>query len=562
MKILLKNGTVINVFTGEKEKTNVLIEDEIIIGVGDYDDSDADKIEDAEGKYICPGLIDGHMHIESTMLTPAELAKVSLLCGTTSIVADPHEIANVCGISGIRYMLRASKHIPLNVYVMLPSCVPATRFDEAGARLSAEDLKMYYASPRVLGLAEMMNYPGVLADDAEVMCKLTDAEECGVCIDGHAPLLSGKELDKYIASGIHSDHECSNLSEAAEKIRKGQWVMIREGTAARNLDGLIGLFDEPYSHRCLLVTDDIHSADLLNRGQIDNIIRRAVQQGKSAITGIRMATIQAAQCFELRNIGAIAPGYKADILVMNDLDSMDINDVYVSGRKIVENKRVGEFEEPEIKEDIMKSVLNSFYMKEVSPHDFYIEPKSKKCRVIKVVPGQLLTDEVTADINWSIDNGVDTERDILKIAVIERHMNTGHIGKGFISGLGIKSGAIASSVSHDSHNLIVIGANDKDMSVAANYVRSKNGGLAVVKDGKVIAALPLPIAGLMSDESAEVVALKNKEVRDAAMKLGADSAAEPFMTTAFLALPVIPSIKLTTLGLVDVNNQELVSLYV
>ena len=328
MKILLKNGFVVNVFTDSIEKADVLISDDRIIGVGRYESSDADVIEDVSGKYVVPGFIDGHIHIESTMLTPSQLARICVPHGTTTVVADPHEIANVCGVDGIRYMLCASKDIPLNVYFNLPSCVPATAFDESGAELDAQSLFEFYSEKRVLGLAEMMNYPGVIYGDSEVQKKIKDARSVGKVIDGHAPMISGKELDRYVSAGIQSDHECSNIEEAKEKLSKGQWIMIREGTAAKNLWDLLPLFDEPYNRRCLLVADDRHPADIANEGHIDNIIRQAVRCSKSAVVAIRMATIQAAQCFGLRYVGAVAPAYKANILVLNDLDTVDVCDVY------------------------------------------------------------------------------------------------------------------------------------------------------------------------------------------------------------------------------------------
>ncbi len=563
MRILLKNGAVINVFTGEIEKTNILLDDKMIAGVGnDYCEDDADKTEDLSGKFVCPGFIDGHIHIESTMLLPGELAKVCVPHGTTSIVADPHEIANVCGTAGIEYMLEASEKIPMTVYLMLPSCVPATSFDESGAVLGAKDLMPFYHEDRVLGLAEMMNYPGVIYGDREVMDKINDAKRLGLKVNGHAPLLTGKALDKYISAGINDDHECSGFEEAAERIRKGQWVMIRQGTAARNLDALLPLFEEPYAQRCVLVTDDKHPSDLLGSGHIDSIIRQAVSCGKSAVTGIRMATIQAAQCMGIQNLGAIAPGYIADLLVLDDLDSVKVRDVYKDGKKVVENGIFLSSFKPEIRADLVKAVKNSFYMKELSADDFYIEPKTPCCRVIKSIADQLITEEWITEINWHKNNGIDIDRDILKIAVAERHMHTGHIGLGFINGIGLKEGAIASSVSHDSHNLVVIGTNDFDMAAAANRIRELGGGCAVVKAGRVLAEMPLPVAGLMSEGSAEVVANENEKVRKAVYKLGAHKGLEPFMTMAFMSLSVIPNLKITTGGLVDVNSQKLVSLYV
>ena len=561
MKTLLAGGTVVNVFTGELERANVLLDGPIIAGVGDYTADEAGAVVDVTGKVICPGFIDGHMHIESTMLLPAELARVSVPHGTTAIVADPHEITNVCGVSGVSFMLDASEGIPLTVYIMLPSCVPATPFDEAGAELGAKQLRPMYVHPRVLGLAEMMNYPGVLAGDPDVMQKLADAKRLGKVIDGHAPLLSGKALDRYIAAGVSDDHECSSFEEARERIRKGQWLMIRQGTAARNLSELLPLFDEPYAQRCLLVTDDRHPADLLSEGHIDNIIRRAVQAGKSAVTGIQMATLRAAQCFGLRGVGAVAPGYTADVLVLDDLDTVAVRDVYCAGRKVVDGGRMLPFDAPRVREHLWKAARNSFFMDALTAQDFFIAPKSERCRAIRLIPDQLLTQEEIIPIDWTKDNGVDLARDLVKIAVVERHLHTGHRGVGFILGSGMKRGAIASSVSHDSHNLIVMGASDADMAAAGNCVLRMGGGCAVVDRGEVIAAMPLPIAGLMSAEPAAAVARENEALRAAVHTLGVPQGTELFMTMAFVSLPVIPALKMTTQGLVDVNRQERVSLY-
>ena len=561
MKLLLKNAQIVNVFTDRLEEANILIDGEKIIGVGQYKDEDADTVRDLSGKIICPGFIDGHIHIESTMLTPPELARVCLPCGTTAIVADPHEIANVCGLSGIVYMLDSSEDLPLSVYIMLPSCVPSTPFDETGAVLEAEELHVLYNHPRVLGLGEMMNYPGVLADDTKVMQKISEAQTLGKLVNGHAPLLSGRGLDKYIAAGISDDHECSTAEEAMERIAKGQHVMIRQGTAAQNLDALLPLFDEPWSRRCMLVTDDRHPADLMKEGHIDNIIRSAVKPGKSPLTAIRMATLQAAEYFGIRNMGAVAPGYIADILVLDNLETVKVRDVYFRGQLAVSNGKVIDLKKAEIRSDIRKTVRNSFYLDELSASDFHIKPEGRRCRVIKIRPSQLLTDEWITEIDFSRENGIDVERDILKLAVIERHLNTGHKGLGFISGAGLKKGAIASSVAHDAHNLIVIGTNDRDMAIAANRIRSLGGGNAVVADGELIAEMPLPEAGLMSDLSAAETAAQNEAVRLAVHALGASDEIEPFMNMAFLSLPVIPYIKMTTLGLVDVDGQKLVPLF-
>ncbi len=562
MKRLLKNGTVVNVFTDSLEKVNVLIENGRIIGVGaEYTDTDADVVEDVSNKYICPGFIDGHIHIESTMLTPTELAKLCLPCGTTSIIADPHEIANVCGVDGIEYMLQASEKLPLHVYINLPSCVPATSFDESATVLTADDLRPFYVRDRVLGLAEMMNYPGVLADLPDVWQKLNDAKQQGKIVDGHAPFLSGKDLDKYIAAGIQSEHECTLLDEAKEKLGKGQWIMIRQGTAARNLQDLLPLFDEPYSRRSILVTDDRHPADLHAEGHIDNCIRMAVRAGKSPITAIRMATIQAAQCFRLPYVGAVAPGYRADVLVVNDLERLEIQDVYAAGEKVVDNTVVQPITAPVVEQRLSDKVYHSFHTNRIQPSDFRIEGKEKRCRVVEVIPGQLVTAEKIEEISWEQHNGVDLQRDILKLAVIERHNRTGHIGLGFITGIGLKKGALASSVSHDSHNIIVIGTNEEDMSIAANRV-CEVGGNVIAVDGRIVAEMPLPVAGLMTEQSGEEIAKANANVRAVAHTLGVPETVEPFMNMAFVSLPVIPYLKMTTQGLVDVGAFKRVDLFV
>lgn len=562
MKTLLKGGTVVNVFTDELEKANVLIEDERIIGVGDYSEADADCVHDVFGKYICPGFIDGHIHIESTMMLPAEFARAAVLHGTSAVVADPHEIANVCGGEGIEFMLEASEGLPLDMYIMVPSCVPATSFDESGAELSAADIEPFYRRSRVLGLAEMMNYVGVVSGDKGVMDKINSAKAKGKVINGHAPLLSGRNLDKYVAAGIRDDHECSSADEAKERIRKGQRVMIRNGTAARNLSGLIDLFDDPWNRRCLLVTDDKHAADLIANGHIDDIIRLAVKAGKSAVTGIRMATLQAAEAFGLKNEGAVAPGYSANLAVLDDLDSVSVCDVYHLGKKVVSAGKLEEFENPKISAALKERVLNSFNLSSLCEKDFHIAASGiRKCRVIDLVKHQLITEEALLDIDFSNNNGVDTEKDILKLAVIERHRNTGHTGLGFIRGIGLKDGAIAASVSHDSHNLIVIGTGEADMAFAANRVRGLGGGMVVVRKGSVVAEMPLPYAGIMTDSPASDVAKQNEAVRESVHALGVPSDIEPFMTMAFVSLPVIPKIKMTTHGLFSSESWSIVPLF-
>ena len=563
MKTLLKNAKVVNVFTEKIDFTNVLIEDDRITGIGDYyKDEDADEVEDLEGRFLCPGFIDGHIHIESTMMVPPSLAQAVLPHGTTAVVTDPHEIANVCGVDGIKYMLEMSENIPLHVFVMIPSCVPATCFDEAGAILNAEDIEDLYKEERILGLAEMMNYPGVIYNDAPTMDKINACVEKGKPVDGHAPLLSGKDLDKYISAGINSDHECSDAAEAMEKLSKGQWIMIREGSAAKNLEKLLHLFESPYYQRCILATDDRNPADIIAEGHIDNIVRLAIKAGKDPIRAIKMATLNPTLCFGIKRMGAIACGYKVNLLVLDNLENIDIKDVYSNGVKVVKDKEISGFSIPKAEDIITGSVLNSFHMPDLKNDDFYIEPKGTKCRVIEVIPGEILTNECILDIDFSKNNGIDIDQDILKLAVIERHKNTGHKGVGFIKGIGIKNGALAGSVSHDSHNLIVIGSSEEDMVIAANYIKKIGGGLCVVSEGKVLSELRLPVAGLMSTNSAAEIAKANVELRESAEKIGINEGIEPFMNMAFVSLPVIPVLKMTTQGLVNVNDFKRVDLFV
>lgn len=560
MKTLIKNGNIINVFTGEIEKANIMLKGQKIAGVGAYTEADADVCIDVNGKYIAPGFIDGHIHIESTMLSPKELAKVCIQHGTTAIVADPHEIANVCGKEGIEYMLYESHGLPLNIYIMLPSCVPSTAFDEIGAPLWAEDLEGFYQDSRVLGLGEMMNYPGVLKGDQEVLEKIRKAKEKGLIVNGHAPLLSGRDLDKYIFAGIRDDHECSNVEEAKERIRKGQWVMIREGSFAKNLVDLIDLFDEPYAHRCILVTDDKNPEDLTTLGHIDHMIRLASQHGKSTIRAIQMTTIQAANCLGIKDKGAIAPGYDADIVVFDNLNTLRISDVFIAGERVLENgvltqlsKRIDNYPQ-------MDKLMNSVHIKEMSAKDFYISDKKETCRVIQTIKNQLLTGEKILEIDFEKNKGFDIDNDILKIAVVERHLETGHMSLGLISGIGIKKGAIASTVAHDAHNLVIVGANDEDMAVAGNYMKEIGGGYVAVLDGKIVGCVPLEIGGLMSTKTAEEVALEHKKLMQALVVLGVEENYNPFTNIGFVCLPVIPNIKITTKGIVDVNKQELISL--
>ncbi len=535
MPLVLKNCDYLNVFTAQWLHGDIAISDGRIAGVGTYD---GEREIDLTGKTCVPGLMDGHIHLESAMITPREFARVAVAHGTTAVVADPHEIANVLGASGVDYMLRASENLPLDVFFMAPSCVPSSPFDESGATLDHEAIAALLTNPRVLGLAEMMNVPGVLAGDEDVMLKIAETQRLRKHIDGHAPGLSGSALQAYIAAGIQTDHECSSLPEAMEKLALGQWIMIREGSAARNLQALLPLFGNPYRSRCLLVTDDKHPGDLLNLGHIDHAVRKAIALGADSAAAFIMASWNAAQCFGLAGRGAVAPGYAADLVVLDDVKSVAIRSVYKDG-VLVTPVQISGGDTP--------MPASSFHMAPVTPETFAL----REAKVIGLVPGELLTtDEGSA-------SAVDPRRDIVKLAVIERHRGSGHVGKAYVKGYGLRAGAVATSVAHDAHNLIVAGVSDADMALAANRVAVMRGGLAVVRDGEVLCSLPLPIAGLMSPQPAEQVHEALTGLMEQAVQLGVSRQIDPFMTLSFVSLPVIPTLRLTTYGVVDVAAQAL-----
>ena len=579
--LVLKGGTIVNVFTERTEIGDIAIEDGCIAGIGEYDGL---VNVDMTGRYICPGFIDGHIHIESSMVSPPEFEKAVLPHGTTTVITDPHEIGNVAGCQGVDYMLKATEGLSLDTFFVMPSCVPSTGLDESGAVLGPEDIKPYYENPRVLGLAEVMNSVGVVAGQEDLMGKLTEAGRRGKVIDGHAPFLRGNELNAYVCSGVWSDHECSDAGEALEKLGRGQWIMIREGTAARNLEALMPLFEAPYYERCMLVTDDKHPGDLISMGHIDYIIRRAVSLGADPIRAIKMGTFNAARYFGLKDRGAVMPGLRADLAVLEDLKDIRVAAVYKdgvltakegvclgAGKEKKRNYAAGEEPRSGSREDTESAektaggletafprVFNSFHMDEVTLEDLVLEQKGAMERVIQFKPHELLTEERL--VPWQntpgLAPGVSLEQDIVKAAVFERHRHTGHKGLGFVGGYGLKKGAVATSVAHDSHNLIVVGTNDRDMVLAANAVRKNRGGLAVAAEGQVLGELALPIGGVMSRLSVEEVEEQLQALKVLTRQLGISSDIDAFMTLAFVSLPVIPKLRINTYGVIDVDRQK------
>ncbi len=557
-ELVLKNAHIVNVFTETIEEADVAVEGGYIVGVGHYEGIHE---VDLNGRYLCPGFIDGHIHLESAMVSPYEFQRLVVPHGTTTVVTDPHEIANVAGIQGIEYMLESTEGLDLTVYFMLPSCVPATALDESGAKLLADDLAPLLQNDRVLGLAEMMDAVGVVLCDDRCIDKIEAVFQKNGMIDGHAPMLSGRNLNAYIAAGVQTDHECSNIEEAKEKIARGQWVMIREGTAAKNLDSLLPLFEAPYYQRALLVTDDKHPGDLLRGGHIDAIIRKAVKAGADPVRAIRMGTWHAAQCFQLRETGAVAPGYKADLVVFDDLSAMNILSVYKDGRLVAgDNCYYGSVTDRPGSAIEYDRVFHSFHMRRLTVDDLMLEPAGEHQRVIDLMAHEIMTRERIAkwQNNPGYAPGVDIRRDIIKLAVCERHRGTGHIGLGFLGHYGLKRGAVATSIGHDSHNLLIAGVNDGDMVLAGNKVLENEGGLAIAVDGRVVADLPLVIGGLMADGSAEEVDKKLEHMKEILKSLGVPEDIDGLMTLGFVSLPVIPKLRLNTCGLIDVEQQKCV----
>jgi adenine deaminase len=551
--LLLRNAQLVNVLSGEIHAADIAIYDGKVVGFGEYS---ASQIVDLAGKLVCPGFMDAHVHLESSMVQPAEFARAVVPLGTTSVICDPHEIANVLGLDGVQYILDASEGLPLQVYVMVPSCVPATHMETAGAELTAADVAMLLGRDRVLGLAEMMNFPGVLYRVPEVLEKIKAAGDRPV--DGHAPGLSGLDLNAYVAAGIGSDHECTTLEEAREKLRRGMHILIREGTTARNLHALLPLVTPANARLCHFCTDDRHPDTLLDadQGHLDDVVRKAIAWGLDPVTAIQMASINTAEYFQLRGVGAIAPGYRADMLVLDALETVQIAQVYAAGELVAEQGSM-----LASRADFPQVPLQPSVHVDLTALDFSIAAGDGPARVIGVIPEQVVTEELR--LEPTIEDGYavsDPARDLLKIAVIERHHRTGNVGLGLVQGVGLKRGAIASSVAHDSHNLVVIGTSDDEMKAAIAAIAEMGGGQVVIADGEVQASCALPIAGLMSDQPLEAVAAQVESLTRASRELGC-TLPDPLMTMSFLALAVIPSLKLTDLGLVDVGRFEIVPLF-
>ena len=559
-ELVLKNAQIVNVFTQSVETGDIAIEGGYIVGIGNYEGITE---KDLGGAYVCPGFLDGHIHIESSMTSPGEFERAVVPHGTIAVITDPHEIANVAGTAGIRFMMQSAQKLDLDVYFMLPSCVPATDLDESGAELLARDLEPFYADEKVLGLAEMMNAFGVTHGDKGCFEKLVQARSLKKAIDGHAPALSGKELNAYVTAGIRSDHECSDFEEAKEKFARGQWIMIRQGTAAKNLKALMGMFEDPYYQRCLLVTDDKHPGDLIRIGHIDAIIREAVSMGADPIRAIRMGTLNAAAYFGLHDMGAVAPGYKADLAVFYYMRTLNVKQVYKGEKLVAENGKMLHQKEKNTdwSTEIKERVFHSFHRVPITVEELQLkETTGTHQRVIDMVAHELITKERIEE--WKelpgVAPGVDISRDIVKLAAIERHKNTGHVGLGFLGKYGLKKGAVATSIGHDSHNLVIAGVTDEDMVLAGNRVIENGGGLAIALEGKVLADLPLPIGGLMADEPVEVVDEKLEHMKKLSVELGISEDIDAFMTLAFISLPVIPKLRLNTYGVVDVEKHQVV----
>ena len=546
--LILKNARVVNTFTGDIELGNVASYQDRIAGVGDY--NQARKVIDLRGDYLAPGLINGHTHIESSMLSPSGYAQAVVPRGTLAAVTDLHEIANVCGSDGIKFVMKQVQKLPMDMYFMAPSCVPSTPLETSGAELDSKGLKALFAYPGVLGLGEMMNFPGVIAGDEHVLDKIAAAT--GKVIDGHAPGLRGKDLNAYIAAGIMSDHESTALEEGREKLQKGMYLMIREGSSEKNLEALLSLVTDKTYPRCLFVVDDRSCADLLREGDIDAVVRKAISLGMEPVRALQLATINVANYFRLRGLGAIAPGYKANFITIPDLTHLHIAQVFYHG-ELVARSGLPLFPVPGLSRELTHSV----YMKPIAPGGLRVTTSQEIYPVIQIVPGQILTRKVMARVKTVSGEVVpDFKQDIMKLVVVERHRASGNIGLGLVQGFGLQRGAFASSIAHDSHNIIAVGTNDRDIMRAIKEIEALQGGLAVSDGGQILSSLPLPVAGLLSLSSLEETVVQLEKVEAAVASLG-ELPPSPFSLLSFLALPVIPELRLTDRGLVDVTEFKL-----
>ncbi|MGH1865051.1 adenine deaminase [Enterococcus durans] len=553
--LVIKNAKIINVFTKEVMEADVAICDGMIVGVGDYEGK---QIYDAKNKYLVPGLIDGHVHIESSLLSPKEFAKVSLIHGVTSVVTDPHEIGNVAGSTGLDFMIDDARSVPMNIFVMLPSCVPVTPFETNGATLDAASFIPFLERPEVLGLAEVMNYQAVATNEATIIDKLRLMKNKNKKIDGHAAGIHGDDLNVYLAAGIRTDHEATTAEEARERLALGMYLMIREGTVAKDLHALYPAITPENSRRCLFVTDDKLIDDLVSEGSIDHIIRQVVQLGMDPLQAIQMATLNAAECFGLDHLGAIAPGYQADFFLTDDLTTLPIVDVFTQGNLVVEQGEIIQDRFP-TQPNPFTDNLPAMNVKPLSNTSFALPIHSEQAHVIEIIPNSLLTNDLIETV--SVKGGFfepSIENDWLKIAVIERHHQTGNIGVGIVKGFQLKDGALATTVAHDSHNIVVVGTNDEDMLYAANQLIKKGGGMIAVKAEKELACLPLPIGGLMSQDPFLEVNTQLVSLTKEAYKLGASQTFDPFLTLSFLTLSVIPELKITDKGLFSFSKFNLI----
>jgi len=550
---ILRNGNVADVFSLKWKKADIVVVDGIIAAIDETGSFEAFNEEDAAGKYVVPGFIDGHIHIESSMVTPSEFAKVLLPKGVTAAITDPHEIANVSGSDGIQFMIRDAAECDMDIFVMLPSSVPSTSFENAGAVLTAKELEPLLSDPSVLGLAEVMDYPAVLSGEEDMLQKLLMTSEAGMPIDGHGAGLNSEQIRGYRAAGIHTDHECVTAEEATDRISQGMYVMIREGSAAKNLKELLPAVTSENARRFLFCTDDKHLDELLLEGGVDHAVRLAIAEGMNPIQAIQLATLNAAECFGLTNRGALAPGFMADFFITEDLEKMDAKAVWKHGEKVAENQTLLGIEKEKLPMD--EKVLRTVNLPDLAKEQLAIRLKQNKAHVMQIIPDQIMTKKIVMEV--PVEHGVfqtNIQNDLLKLAVIERHKGLGNIGLGIVKGFGLKSGAVATTIAHDSHNAIVLGTNDEDMLIALKALQESSGGLVVVDQGKVLSLLPLPIGGLMTDLPAAEAADRLKGLHQSLKLICPDLDFHLFLTLSFLSLPVIPELKLTDTGLFDVNE--------